>query len=123
MQAQKIKEIVDISHESLFDFLTKLPTSFEAQIFYGLAGAGVLGLIASWLWKWSQGEANGFHHFTFRYAIGQVLWIIGSAIGAITTIEFSTASGEFFGWLSVLWTVALAGFGGEVKITKPTGVT
>ena len=117
MEAQSIKEIKG-QHETLWAFILRLPLSFEAQVFYGLFFAGVCGAATSWLWKWANGNAEGIHHFTLRYTIGQLLWLAGSAIGAITTVGFATETGEFFGWLSVLWTGALAGFGGEVKNTK-----
>lgn len=116
IEAQKIAEIK--ATETLWTFLGKLPGSFEAQVFYGLVISGLVGIIASWLWKWSKGEATGVSHFTLRYGISQVIWLVGSAIGAIFTIKFSTDSGEFFGWLSVLWAGALAGFGGEIKTEK-----
>lgn len=104
--------------ESLGVFLSKLPSSFEAQVFYGLVGSGLLGIIASWLWKWSQ-QLAGLDHFNPRYVIGQVLWLGGASVAAIMTVGFQTEDGVFFGWLSVLWTGALAGFSGEVKIKKP----
>lgn len=112
----KIQEIK--ATETLWVFLLKLPASFEAQVFYGLVGSGIVGALSSWLWKWAKGEAAGVGHITLRYGLGQVLWLIGSSIGAIATVGFMTPAGEFFGWLSVLWTGALAGFGGEVKTEK-----
>jgi hypothetical protein len=118
LDAQKIAAIRAEGHETLWTFLARIPTSFEAQVFYGLMLTGVGGSIASWLWKWAQGVA-GAKHYTLRYALGQVLWLAGSAIGAISTMGFSTDDGNFFGWWSVIWFGALAGFGGEVKNERP----
>lgn len=117
LEAQKIATIKGDT-QTLWQFLAALPKSFEAQIFYALFLSGVVGAIASWLWKWSQGNA-GLKHFNLKYTIGQVLWLAGSAIAAIFTVGFSTESGEFFGWLSVLWLGAMTGFGGEVKTERP----
>lgn len=103
--------------ESLGVFLLRLPFSFEAQVFYGLGLSGLAGAIGSWLWKWSQGLADG-SHFTMKYVVGQLLWLAGSSIAAIMTVGFETADGVFFGWLSVLWAGGFAGFSGEVKIKK-----
>lgn len=118
LDAQKIAEIKANGAESLWQFLGRLPGSFEAQVFYGLAFSAAIGMISSWLWKWSQGQADS-HWWTWRYVFGQILWIIGSSLSLIMMTGFSTESGEFFGWLSVCSTGALAGFSGEVK-TKPT---
>lgn len=115
--AQRIVEMKG-GGESLGVFLSRLPSSFEAQVFYGLFGSGVAGMIASWAWKWSKQQA-GVDHFTTRYILGQVLWLGGSSVAAIMTVGFQTEGGEFFGWLSVLWAGGFAGFSGEVKIQKP----
>lgn len=116
MTGQPIAQIKAQGTESLWDFLAKLPTSMEAQVFYGLVLSGVVGLLASWAWKWSQGNADGVHHFTVRYVIGQALWLIGISIGAIFTLGFTTPDGVFVGWLFVLWTGGFAGFSGEIKV-------
>lgn len=104
--------------ESLWVFLARLPTSFEAQVFYALFGSGVIGSLGSWLWKWSQGVADA-SHFTARYVAGQVLWLVGASVAAIFTVGFQTEDGVFFGWLSVLWAGGFAGFSGEIKFKKP----
>lgn len=114
--AQRIVEMKG-GGESLPVFLMRLPASFEAQVFYGLFLSGLAGMIGSWLWKWSQGEADA-HHFTARYAVGQWLWLVGASIAAIMTVGFQTEGGEFFGWLSVMWAGGFAGFSGEVKFKK-----
>lgn len=120
LDAQKIVEIKGGS-ETLGQFLGKLPTSFEAQVFYGLVLSGLVGMIGSWLWKWSQGVAQGLHHFTVKYSVGQLLWLIGSSIGAIETVGFQTDGGEFFGWMSVIVTGGFMGFSGEVKVGTKGG--
>lgn len=102
--------------ESLWVFLTRLPGSFEAQVFYALAVSWFVGALGSWLWKWSQGQAEGAKHFTHQYIIGQLLYGVGVSIAAIMTVGFQTEGGEFFGWLSVLWCGGFAGFSGEVKL-------
>lgn len=117
MEAQKVATI-HASTETLWSFLLKLPASFEAQVFYALFLSGALGSLASWVWKWSNGHASP-NHYDLKYTFAQVLWLAGSAVAAIFTVGFSTPTGEFFGWLSVLWTGALAGFGGEVKNERP----
>ena len=115
MEAQKVMEIKGDS-QTLWGFLAKLPLSFEAQVFYGLFISGLCGAFLSWAWKWSQGQSDiAVHHFNPRYLVGQLLWLGGISVTAILTVEFQTASGEFFGWLSVLSTGALSGFSGEVK--------
>lgn len=118
--AQKVAEMARGvgKQQSLFDFLKDVPSSFEAQLFYALFGSWLSGAVASWLWKWTQGMADGLRHFTLRYFMGQVMFGVGISIAAIMTVGFQTDSGEFFGWLSVLWSGAFAGFSGETKI-KP----
>lgn len=118
LDAPKIADLKGEASESLFVFLKRLPAAFELQVFYALFGAGLAGALASWLWKWTQGASIGIGHFTPRYILGQTLWLAGSSIAAIATVGFTTTSGEFFGWLGVLWTGALAGFSGEVKVDR-----
>lgn len=117
--AQKIAEIKPgAGAETLLAFLKRLPTSFEAQVFYGLFLSGAVGMIGSWLWKWSKGKADGFAHFTLKYIVSQVLWLTGSSIGVIAATGFQTDSGEFFGWIMVLITGGSLGYNGEVKEKK-----
>lgn len=114
LEAEKIAEIRQTS-EGFGDFLLRLPFSFQAQVFYALSGTALLGALGSWLWKWSQGATSGWRHFTCRYIVGQVLWIIGGSLMTINTVEFHTESGEFFGWMSVIITGGFMGFSGEIK--------
>jgi hypothetical protein len=113
--AKKIAQIR--SEETLWHFLAELPVSVEAQIVYGYSLAGIAGSVGSFLWKWSQGMADRTH-WSPRYFVGQILWIIGSGVGAVMTVGFTTDSGEFFGWLAVLTTGALAGFSGDLKVKE-----
>lgn len=115
LDAKKIAQIR--ADETLWQFLVKLPSSFEAQVFYALVLSGAAGLIGSWLWKVSQGQAD-FRHFTGRYCLAQLLWLIGSSIAAIFTVGFQTEDGVFFGWLAVLWSGGFAGFSGDVKVKE-----
>lgn len=117
MDAQRIAEIKQGSNQSLWQFFGQFPASFEAQVFYGLFISGLIGMLASWAWKYSQGMTAD-NHWTRKYLLGQILWLAGSSIAAIMTVGFTTDNGEFFGWLSVLWTGGFAGFSGEVKVKK-----
>lgn len=117
LDAQHIAEIKQGSNESLLEFLRRFPASFEAQLWYGLFGSGIVGALLSYAWKWYQGVANG-SHWTPRYVVGQMLWLGGSAVLAIVTVGFTTPDGQFFGWLSVLWAGGFAGFSGEVKFKE-----
>lgn len=116
--APRIADVSKMKTESLWDFLNRFAESFEAQIFYALFMSGLIGALASYTWKWSKGEANG-SHWTVRYIVGQVLWLAGISVAAIMTVGFQTESGEFYGWLSVIWAGGFAGFSGEVKIEMP----
>lgn len=113
--APRIMEIKQGTTEPIWVFLSRFGSSMEAQIFYALFVSGIIGSVSSYAWKWSQGLANG-SHWTARYVVGQVLWIAGISVFAIATVGFTTESGEFYGWLSVLWSGGFAGFSGEVKI-------
>lgn len=116
-QAQHIKEIVQAKdQETLWTFLLRFPSSFEAQVYYGLILSALAGLLASWAYKWSQGQADGFKHFSPKYVVQQFLWLNGITLTLIMTTGFTTDSGEFFGWMSVLSSGALSGWAGEVKV-------
>lgn len=119
IEAKKIAQIK--ADETLWSFIVKIPTSLEAQLLYALVISGLIGMIASWLWKWSQGQADS-SHWTKKYVIGQLLWLVGSSVTAIFVVGFQTEDGVFFGWMSVLWAGAFAGFSGDVKVkSKDSG--
>lgn len=113
-QAQKIGEIKGAS-ESLAQFLSRLPASFEAQIFYAICLFGAAGMLTNYGVKWLKGEIGGslIKYLFFNNIRGTLLSFfttVGVGIGAITSGVFETAGGEFVGWFNVMWISLTNGF-------------
>lgn len=111
--APKVSELR--GNESLWAFLMRLPSSFEAQIFYGVVLFGIVGLFANYATKWLRGEIAGslIKYLFLDNVRGTLLSLsaaIGVGIGGITAGVFETASGEFVGWFNVMWIGLTNGF-------------
>lgn len=137
---QTVQQIKASATPGLWDFVSKIPTSFEAQILYGLITAGLIGLMANWLLKWSKGEVGSLRHYLFysqyRRTILSVLTMLGTFLTAVTSGVFFTdaaaVSGEmaacvkdlptpdktFVGWINVLWVGGTTGFGIDAAVNK-----
>lgn len=119
--AQKIASI-KASDESLWQFLIKLPGSFEMQIIYGWALAVAVGMLFTWFSKWKVGLTD------VRYFVDNYKWTIGSIVtslsvgfGGIATNAFETSGGEFIGWWSVLYHGGVAGAAIDWAVNKGNG--
>lgn len=126
MQAQTVAQIkATTAQESLWDFLSHLPASMEAQVLYAMILFGLIGMCMNWLVKWTRHEVevNGWLYFTgnFRYTLGAVLGMGGTALTAISMGVFNTAEGSFVGWLNVIWTASLNGFMWDATVNKVGG--
>ncbi len=123
MNAQKIAEIKAEHVESLWQFLSAVPGSFEAQVFYGFIIAGTVGVSASFIYKWLTRQiAGSLFRYLFVDDVRRTLLsfavLIGQAITAITMGLFAIDDGTFVGWWNVLYIGALAGFTGDVIANK-----
>lgn len=122
MDAQTIAQIKASEPESLWAFLLQLPGSMEGQTFIGLVLAGVVGLMASWLWKFSNKQVGCFTKYLFTEewvrSLASVMGMTGTALVAVMARVFETESGEFVGWLNVLWWGAQSGFGIDLAVNR-----
>lgn len=123
LEAQKIAEIKAGGNESLWEFLARLPGSFEAQIFYAVGIFGAVGMFMNYIQRWLKKEiAGNLWHYLFDCNIRGTLLsfstTIGVGIGAITGGVFETASGEFVGWFNVMWVSLTNGFMWDVALNK-----
>lgn len=104
---------VRISHlpaptESLWEFLSSLPATVEAQILYALLLSGVVGMMAHYFTRWAKSEIQGS---LITYMFGTCVRstalaftvMVGSGITAITSGVFVSETGAFVGWLNVMW--------------------
>lgn len=119
--APKIRDIKN-AHESLWQFLAALPSSMEAQIFYALLLAGVIGMFASWLLKWARGQAAPLYRYLFtddvRFTVLAAAAYFGICLTAISSGIFVTDEGVFVGWANVLWFGLTNGFGADTVANK-----
>lgn len=124
MEKQTIAQVRAQDPESLWHFLSALPSTMEAQIFYALMLSGSLGMMASYLMKWSQGQISGN---LFGYLFGSNLratclsffTYTGACMTAIYAGAFHvTEAAVFVGWGHVVWLGALNGFGIDAIVNK-----
>lgn len=116
MDAQTIAQVKAQAPDSLWHFLVSVPTTMEAQLFYGLMLAGTLGMIANYIVRWARNEIAGslLAYLIDQNPRGTVLSLCtytGVAIGAIAAGAFTAGpSAAFVGWGWVLWLGATNGF-------------
>ena len=126
--------------ETLWQYLTHLGGSFEAQVFYALMLSGVVGMCANWLVRWTKNEVGCFVDYmfinNFKRTPLSILMFTGTALTAVMsgvfnggTLAFVTAdpcangitppnTEVFVGWLNVLWIGATTGFGIDATVNK-----
>jgi hypothetical protein len=107
MNAQKIADLKVEHTQSLSDFLMALPASMEAQIFYAIVLAGVLGVFFNYAVKWMKKEIAGsltayLFHDNVRATLLSVCSTVGAGVVGITSGMFETPDGSFIGWFRTL---------------------
>ena len=124
MDAQTIAQVRARDAESLWVFLSNLPSTQEAQLFYALMLSGSLGMFASYGVKWAKGEIGTclweyLFHQNMRNTVLSFLTYTGTAMAAIYAGAFHVgADGIFVGWGMVLWLGALNGFSIDSIVNK-----
>lgn len=117
-----LAQLSETRPEGLWHWLASLPQSFEAEILCGLLLSGFLGALVSWLVKWTNGEASGLLDYCFKNSAkrtaASVLAFLGVIAGFIALEIFTTASGEFVGWMNVMVNGFMAGSGSDAMINK-----
>lgn len=109
-----IQQIQESIPQGLWDFLTQLPASFEAQELYALILAGAVGMLVNFSQKWGRGEITG-NLIRYLFIDGRRgTWLsfsgaIGLGITAISAGVFMV-DGGFVGWKAVLWVGVLNGY-------------
>ena len=119
---QTIQQIRETEPEHLWHFLTQLPSSFEAELLYGLLLFGTLGMLASWFGKWVQGDTGGLWQYVItgnlKPTLASVFSFLGVALAAIASDIFTTDSGEFVGWLNLAVFAFSNGAGIDAVVNK-----
>lgn len=121
-QAPTLAQLKIEHQQSLWEYIAAIPSSMEFQIVMGLALAGVIGMLASWLLKWARGQAGPLWHYLFtdkvRFTVLAASSYIGVCAGAVTADIFTSKSGEFVGWANVLWFGISNAFGLDLAANK-----
>ena len=112
-----------VTNESLWHFLAQLPTSFDAQILYGLLISGFVGIMAHYMAKWLRGEVEGsLWQYLFvneaRHTFLSLGTLFAASIAAIAANVFETDAGAFVGWTNVMWIGLTTGFSGDSVMNK-----
>lgn len=111
------------TQNSFWDFLAALPGSMEGQIFMAMLIMGAIGMMAHYAMRWLQGQITGglFNYMFISYPKRTGLayaGIIGAALTAIASNVFVTDSGEFVGWLNVIWFGLTNGYAADSVANK-----
>lgn len=124
MTGEKISALkVQHAQESLWQFLSALPGSFEAQIFYAILLGGLVGMLLNYWIKWLRNEISGslFGYLFVNNMRGTMLSFVsavGTGIAGITAGVFETGGGDFVGWFNVLWIAVSNGFFWDAAANK-----
>lgn len=126
MNGPTIQQLKQQGGDSLWQFLSSLPSSMEAQILYGLMLAGIVGMSAHYFMKWLQGDITGdlFRYLFLDYPKRTALayaGVVGAALAAISSNVFSNDQGQFVGWLNVLWIGLTNGYAADSIANKGRG--
>lgn len=111
--------------ESLWHFLATLPTTYEAQLWYGLLLGGLLGMIAHYINGRAKGDIAGslFDYF-FRdnvwRSVGTVSAVAAELFAEIGAGLFTTKEGAFVGWGLVIAAGIKSGYLGDSLLNKGT---
>lgn len=108
--------------QTLMEFLTALPGSWELQLFYGLMISGTVGQIAHYAVKWARDEIAG-NLFCYLWENKKTTALafftfIGIAITAIASGAFQGEYGGFVGWKMVFWMGVTNGFTIDALVNK-----
>lgn len=114
--------IADAPPQSLYSFLTELPGTFEAQLFYGLMISGTGGQVAHYALKWARDEIRG-NLFCYLWENKKstalaFFTFIGIALTAIASGAFTGEYGGFVGWKMVFWMGVTNGFTIDAIVNK-----
>lgn len=125
MQSPTIQQLKTQTPDSLWHFLAALPSSFEAQLLYGLLLAGALGMIANYTVKWAKDEITGslwayLFCQNFKGTMLSFFSYTGLAITSIAANIFITDAGSFVGWSTVMWFGVTNGFAVDAIANKGT---
>lgn len=121
-KALKIGEIKG-SSETLWQFLQRLPGTFEAQIFYAVVVFGAIGMFANYFVKWLRKEITGsLIGYLFvnnpRGTLLSLVTTIGAGLAALQMGVFETPDGQFIGWFPTLWITLGSGWMFDAALNK-----
>lgn len=110
MDGKSVQQVVAGGQPSLWDFLSQLPATIEAQQLYGLIISGLLGISANWVVKWARNEIEGnlFDYLLRDHPRNTVLSLASYVGFALATITAGALNGS--GWFTVLWLGVTTGF-------------
>lgn len=92
-----------IPSQSLWDYLWQIPNSTEAQIFYALMIASLIGIVAHYLRLWASGQIAGSlgdYLFT-QHPRNTFLAILGAAslsVGEVSANLYQSVAGDVLSW-------------------------
>lgn len=124
MQAQTIAAMQQAAPDDLFRFLTHLPFTQEAQIFYALLLAGTVGMFANWFTRWARRDIDGnlFSYLFLQNPRSTALSFstyMGVSVAAIYgQVFWVTSDSLFVGWGMVMWLGLLNGYSIDAIMNK-----
>lgn len=109
--------------ETLWHYLSQIPATVEAQIFYALLAGAVFGMLANYtrLWLTDQITGSFLDYLIFQYPKRTLLAIFGAAswsVGEVSMGIYQGAAGEAFSWALILVSGFKNGLGSDVFANK-----
>ena len=101
--------------ESLGHFLQQLPFTIDAQAFYALVIAGLVGMLAHYCIKWAEGEITGsLYNYLFvdnpRRTVLAFMLLGGELLVEVASGMFISDTGQLFGWGTVMFSGLKSGY-------------
>lgn len=124
MQTQTIAQLkAAIPSQSLWDYLWQIPNSVEAQIFYALMIASLLGIVAHYLRLWASGQIAGslWDYLFTQHPRNTFLAILGAAslsVGEVSANLYQSAWGDVLSWAIVFVSGFKNGYATDSLINK-----
>lgn len=123
MDSKTIAQVKAEGPQSLWDFLSQLPGTMDAQIWYGLLLGGLIGMALHYAIKMRTGEVGGnpidyFIKTSPWRTIGALAAMASWAFGEVLTGIYVNGDGIFIGWAAVLISGIKNGYLGDSIINK-----
>ncbi len=112
-----------VPSQTLWDYLWQIPNSTEAQVFYALMIASLIGIVAHYLRLWASGQiAGSLGDYLFtqhpRNTFLAILGAVAVCAGEVSANLYQSAGGDVLSWAIVFVSGFKNGYATDSLINK-----